>query len=82
VLLAGDAAGQVDPLTGAGLTGALRCGTLAGRAALAARPAADYEERWREVMHGFYARSLEKRDAMRALWDTDLEEGVRRAWTR
>ncbi len=82
VLLAGDAAGQVDPLTGAGLTGALRCGRLAGRAALAARPASDYEERWREVMHGFYARSLERRDGMRALWDTDLEQGVRRAWTR
>ncbi|MBW2262135.1 MAG: NAD(P)/FAD-dependent oxidoreductase [Deltaproteobacteria bacterium] len=82
VLLAGDAAGQVDPLTGAGLTGALRCGKLAGRAALAAKPATDYEERWREVMHGFYARSLERRERMRALWDTDLEEGVRRAWMR
>ena len=82
VLLAGDAAGQVDPLTGAGLAGALRCGRLAGRAALAERPAADYEERWREVMHDFYARSLERRDGMRALWDTDLEGGVRRAWTR
>jgi geranylgeranyl reductase family protein len=82
VLLAGDAAGQVDPLTGAGLTGALRCGKLAGRAALAARPAADYEERWREVMQGFFTRSLERRDRMRALWDTDLEKGVRSAWTR
>lgn len=82
VLLAGDAAGQVDPLTGAGLTGALRCGRLAGRAALAARPAADYEERWREVMQGFFDRSLERRDRMRALWDADLEKGVRSAWTR
>lgn len=89
VLLAGDAAGHVDPLTGAGLTGAVRCGRIAGR--IAASPPGRmqclpggageaYERRWRKVMGGFWDRSLRRRDIMRSLWDTDLEGAIRSAW--
>lgn len=84
VLLAGDAAGQVDPLTGAGLTGALRCGGIAGRMAarhaLGRSPALEYERRWRSVMEGFFSRSLARREIMRSMWDEDPDAGVRAAW--
>jgi len=83
VILAGDAAGQVDPLTGAGILGAVRCGRIAGLAAagrLGEDPSAAYERGWRREMESRLARSLERRDALRALWDRDVEAAVRAAW--
>ena len=86
-LLAGDAAGQIDPLTGAGIVAAVRGGELAGLAVAdalkrerwqAAGPS--YESAWRKQLGRAAARSLERRHEMEALWDRDLVRAVTRAW--
>jgi digeranylgeranylglycerophospholipid reductase len=87
VLLAGDAAGHVDPLTGAGIANAVRCGRIAGQTAadhvsgcLPGGPAEAYEQSWRKILGGFFSRSMQRRDGMRSMWDTDLDGAVRAAW--
>ena len=66
VLLAGDAAGLANPVTGAGIAAAVYSGRLAGEAASAAvggAPAAgcDYEEELRGVFGTALARALRRR---------------------
>lgn len=87
VLLVGDAAGHTDALTGAGIVAAVRAGTLAGEAVVAAgrrgrwRAAGrDYEERWRRTLGRNAARTAARRYELEALWDKDLERAVRRSW--
>lgn len=89
VLLAGDAAGQTDALSGAGVLAAVRAGRLAGEAAAAAvrggsprRAAELYEDQWRRQHGGHAARQVALRAEMEALWDRDLLRAVRRAWGR
>ena len=66
VLLAGDAAGLTNPVTGAGISAAVQSGTLAGRAA-AARLAGDldaiddYEEELGALFDASLARALRRR---------------------
>lgn len=79
VLLAGDAAGHVDALTGAGIVSAVRAGELAGRAAASERPD-DYERAWRRLMGGYLARSTARRDALEGSWDRDVDGAVKDAW--
>jgi digeranylgeranylglycerophospholipid reductase len=71
VLLAGDAAGLTNPVTGAGIAAAVQSGALAGSAAadwLAGRPAAldDYEIELAELFDGALARALARRRALLA----------------
>lgn len=66
VLLAGDAAGLTNPVTGAGIAAAVQSGKLAGRAAadwLAGRAAAvdDYEEELADIFDGALARAAKRR---------------------
>lgn len=87
IALVGDAAGQTDPLTGAGVVAAIRAGTMAGEAVAAAlargswrRAGPSYEARWRQTLARSAARSLERRFDLEARWERDLERALRRAW--
>ena len=87
VLLAGDAAGLTDPVTGAGIWQAVATGRMAGecaaRAALegdASAPAA-YDDEWRDLFGDWLARSAAARRRLESDWDArDLGDVVREAW--
>jgi digeranylgeranylglycerophospholipid reductase len=71
VLLAGDAAGLTNPVTGAGIAAAVQSGKLAGQAAarwLSGQPSAldDYEEELGDIFDGALARALRRRRAVLA----------------
>ena len=59
-MVVGDAAGQVDPITGGGIHLAASCGRIAGEVAAEAVEACDpsseflkrYEDRWRKEIGG------------------------------
>lgn len=76
-LLAGNAAGQVDPVTGEGIRIAVVCGILAGRYAAAAARSGDtgelnhYETRWRQLFAAQLAEGMEQRRFMEANWSDD-----------
>ena len=87
MLLVGDAAGQCDPITGAGVSAAVICGKMAGEAAAKAVREGDlgrllrYENEWRRL----FGRSLEdarrRREHLEKHWDLDdLDDVVRRSW--
>lgn len=84
--LVGDAAGQTNPLTGAGLMAAVACGEMAGRAAARAvtedEPSLlrEYEEEWRDLLGGFLGRALSGRRALLAASAEDYPEALRQAW--
>jgi digeranylgeranylglycerophospholipid reductase len=66
VLLAGDAAGLTNPVTGAGIASAVQSGTLAGRAAAEwvggrARALEAYEEELGDLFDPAFARALRRR---------------------
>ena len=87
ILLVGDAAGQCDPITGAGISAAVICGQMAGEAAARAVREGDpgrllrYENEWRRL----FGRSLEdarrRREHLEEHWETgNLDDVVRRSW--
>jgi len=83
VLLAGDAAGLTNPMTGAGISAAVHSGRLAGAAAaatVAGKVAAhrDYEEELNEVFGAALARAKRRRDALAAVRPDRSE--LRRSW--
>jgi geranylgeranyl reductase family protein len=86
VLLAGDAAGQVHPITGAGIHSAISCGRAAGQAAgrfASSGDAADleaYEEEWRDHWGDVFRHALRRRDEFLSGWGDGLEQAVRRCW--
>jgi digeranylgeranylglycerophospholipid reductase len=86
IMLVGDAAGQVNPLTGAGIYNAVACGQMAGRAAAQAAIASDlsllqeYETEWRELLDGFLNRALASRTEMAKASIEDFPNTVRKAW--
>ena len=87
VLLAGDAAGFTDPLTGAGIWPAIATGELAGKWAARAALEGDvsllsgYDEDWRGLMGAALARSAAARRKMESEWDSrELAELVRDVW--
>ncbi len=66
VLLAGDAAGLTNPVTGAGIASAVQSGTLAGRAAadlMSERPQAleEYEDELSDIFDAALGRALKRR---------------------
>lgn len=86
-LLVGDAAGQTDALTGAGIVAAVRAGTMAGEAAAKAARAGrlraagvDYEIRWRRALGRAAARAAERRFELEARWSKDVERAVKTSW--
>jgi len=77
VLLAGDAAGLANPVTGAGIAAAVHSGRLAGEAAVRNAPEA-YEEELRDVFGAALERALHRRRALLA--DTPTKSALRRSW--
>jgi geranylgeranyl reductase family protein len=77
VLLAGDAAGLANPVTGAGIAAAVHSGRLAGQAA-ASREFRAYEEELEDVYRAALGRALARR---RELLDSKFEKAaLRRGW--
>ncbi len=74
VLLAGDAAGLTNPVTGAGIASAVQSGTMAGRAAVEfvkGRGAAldDYEQELGDIFDAALGRALRRRRELLACYD-------------
>jgi flavin-dependent dehydrogenase len=87
VLLAGDAAGLSNPVTGAGIAAAVYSGKLAGEAAAAtvagdAGAAGDYEDELRDVLGGALARAERRRQELEtaARGAAPSRDAVRRGW--
>lgn len=84
VMLAGDAARQVNPLTGAGIHTAMLAGRLCGLVAAQSIQAGDqsgealseYERLWREKTGEFHRRSYRARRTLDTLSDEQLDEGA------
>jgi flavin-dependent dehydrogenase len=84
-LLAGDAAGQSHPVTGAGIFSAVTCGAMAGRWAARAALEGDpgllegYEEDWRDLLGSTLARAAATRRLMESGWGR-FDEIIRSCW--
>ena len=82
--LAGDAAGQTDPITGSGIPAAIQCGQAAGEAALGTLES--YEEEWRGLLDHSLERALRHRRTQCAEWGPaslspgSFERLIRRTW--
>ncbi len=87
-LLAGDAAGLVNPVTGAGIPAAVISGRMAGEAAAAflagdAQSAASYAEDLDDMFGVSLARALKRRRELLAKFETGVMPGkddLRRGW--
>jgi geranylgeranyl reductase family protein len=85
VLLAGDAAGQTNPITGAGVPQAVICGRMAGKWAARAVEAgnmdilSEYDREWHGLYGDSLARAFERRQFLERDWDR-LEEIIRYCW--
>jgi geranylgeranyl reductase family protein len=88
VLLAGDAAGLANPVTGAGIAAAVHSGRLAGQAAAAwitgdRSAAADYEEELESVFKAALERAVARRRELSDQFAAGLRPGaraLRRGW--
>jgi geranylgeranyl reductase family protein len=77
VLLAGDAAGLANPITGAGIAAAVHSGRLAGAAA-AARAPGDYEQELEDLYRAALERALRRRREL--LGAKPGKAALRRGW--
>jgi geranylgeranyl reductase family protein len=86
VILAGAAAGQSHPVTGAGLRVAVSCGRIAGEAAgrfaLSGKESdlEGYEDEWQALWGNALQLALRRRRELLSRWDEDLDAAVRRCW--
>ena len=82
LLVVGDAARQVNALTGGGIDYAMRAGNIAGEVAAKAvsegntseKRLSEYEKRWREQMGKRLERYLKAKDVLLSLTDDDLDK--------
>jgi digeranylgeranylglycerophospholipid reductase len=82
LLVVGDAARQVNALTGGGIDSAMRAGNIAGEVAAKAvnegntseKRLSEYEKRWRGQMGKSLERYLKAKDALLSLTDDDLDK--------
>jgi digeranylgeranylglycerophospholipid reductase len=80
VVLVGDSARQVDPLTGGGIYNAMHCGRLAANTILDCRKKGDfsekslmaYEKQWKEEIGAGLLRSLRVKEALEKMSDDDF----------
>lgn len=77
VLLAGDAAGLANPVSGAGIAAAVHSGRMAGEAAVRAEPEA-YQEELEDVYGAALERALRRRREL--LQSTFAKPALRRSW--
>ncbi len=85
VLLAGDAAGLTNPVTGAGIAAAVHSGKLAGEAAAAwisgdRRAAADYREELESVFKPALDRAVRRRSELAQAGERPGARALRRGW--
>ena len=86
VLLVGDAAGQTNSLTGAGIYTALACGRLAGKAVAKALRDGNlsrlqtYETVWRDLFERFLSDALSARNRLAAADGDKCLDAVRDSW--
>ncbi|MGC8816653.1 MAG: geranylgeranyl reductase family protein [Candidatus Hadarchaeum sp.] len=82
VVLVGDAARQVNALTGGGIDSAMRAGQIAGEVVARAvseddvseKRLKEYERRWREKMGKSHERYLKAKNVLLSLSDRDLDQ--------
>ncbi len=82
VLLVGDSARHVDPLTGGGIYNAMHCGRLAARTILKCmenndlsdRALMEYEDKWKDEIGKGLLRSLRVKEALEKMSDDDLNQ--------
>ncbi len=82
LLVVGDAARQVNALTGGGIDSAMRAGNIAGEVAAktvsegntSEKRLSEYEKRWREQMGKRLERYLKAKDVLLSLTDDDLDK--------
>lgn len=85
VALAGDAAGQTHPITGAGIFAAVTCGDMAGKHAAVAAAANDmtllkkYDQEWQELLGDTLTRAHCRRNEMEAGWGS-FSTIVKQCW--
>jgi geranylgeranyl reductase family protein len=81
VLLAGDAAGLANPVTGAGIAAAVMSGRLAGAAA-ASGAISSYADELADIFGGALARALDRRGALLQRYADGVPDAaaLRRAW--
>jgi digeranylgeranylglycerophospholipid reductase len=85
ILLAGDAAGQTDPITGGGIVQAILCGKIAGTTAAEAIRKNDlhilynYETKWRSLFENDLKRAYAKRQFLESHWD-ELDPIIKKGW--
>lgn len=85
VLLVGDAARQVDPLTGGGIYNAMRCGTIAAEVLKEAvqkndfseKTLLEYDRRWRATIGKVLLTSLKIKGILEKMSDEDLDAVAR-----
>ncbi len=81
VMLVGDAARQVNPLTGGGIDSAIRAGNIAGEVAAKAisegnvseKRLNEYDKRWRELMGKRLERYLKAKEILLSLSDDEMD---------
>jgi geranylgeranyl reductase family protein len=85
IMLAGDAAGQTHPVSGAGVAQAVICGRMAGKWASQALKADDmallsgYDMEWRDLYEEAQERAFNRRVLMEKGWD-HLDYIIRHCW--
>ncbi|PKN29091.1 MAG: NAD(P)/FAD-dependent oxidoreductase [Deltaproteobacteria bacterium HGW-Deltaproteobacteria-21] len=85
LLLAGDAAGQTHPITGAGVFQAVMGGKMAGKwAATAVREdnlslLAGYEEEWKDLFEETHQRAFQRRLLLDKEWEK-LDQVIKKCW--
>lgn len=85
IMLAGDAAGQTHPITGAGVAQAVMCGHMAGEHAAEALKKGDlsilkrYEEEWLDLYGESQQRAYKRRELMENNWD-NLDNIIKKCW--
>ncbi|GBE18322.1 putative oxidoreductase/MT0587 [archaeon BMS3Abin16] len=85
IVLVGDSARQIDPLTGGGIYNAMHCGRLAAETILksietgdfSASALMEYETRWKEEIGQGLLRSLRVKEALERMTDDDLNHVAR-----
>ncbi|MBA3035432.1 MAG: NAD(P)/FAD-dependent oxidoreductase [Desulfobacterium sp.] len=87
ILIIGDAAGQTDPITGAGIPQAVSCGRIAGEVAAKAIKEnnlvilGEYEKRWKNLFGRSLDNAYQKRKLLDNHWkDEQLDQIIRKTW--
>ncbi len=82
VMLAGDAARQVNPITGGGISSSVTCGKIAGEVAglvsrgedFSAGALKEYDDRWIEAVGNYHWKLLKAKDVYLDLSDEELDK--------